>query len=386
VERPCVHYNLRSLSGLTNLQSLIIRADGELWDGPDPAPYVDDSYDDDTLQQFPGPLKSLTQLWLPLDVLPVSSCFSECVRLQDLQLLSSNGVPRLTAVGWAALARLTSLTCLHIDVEHEDELTLDDEVVPSDAEAFYGVLRQLPALQAVGSYTWTLGSLSVLQRLTHLTAVYGSWHLGGAADLRGLACPHIRMLSNVTDIPAMAFPNLVCVKFGMLSTRDVSALSCHCTGLQKLVLLYSWCRLYNGDVTERISAYRSMARMKHLTHLDLAPENDTELLAFTSAAAAVRNPQLRCLHVWGKVTLFALMQLQSVRGLTELLVRVSDSQAVRESFILEPVRMWLVGLALVPKVCLELPSADQHSVIDVARRWAAQLEMPLPAVLKVSLA
>jgi hypothetical protein len=48
--------------------------------------------------------------------------------------------------------------------------------------------------------------------------------------------------------------------------------------------------------------------------------------------------------------------------------------------------MWLVGLALVPKVCLVLPSAQKQGVIDVARRWAAQLEMPLPAVLKVSIA
>jgi hypothetical protein len=323
-----------------------------------------------------------------LDVLPVSHSFSKCVRLQDLQLLSSNGVPRLTSAGWAALAQLTHLTCLHVDVNLENDVTVDGDVVPSDAEALYGVIRQLPELQAVGAFAWTLDSLSVLQSLTNLTAVYGNWHIprGAAADISLLTCPHIRKLSKVTDIPAMAFPNLECVGFVLMCVRHVLALSRHCTALQKLVLLDSWSRLFDGDVAERLSAYRSMARLQHLTHLDLAPENDTELVAFTSAAAAVSKPQLRCLHVRGKVTLLALMQLQRLCGLEELVVCVNASQAVRDSFTLEPVRMWLVGMALVPKVCVVLPSAEQQGVFDVARRWAAQLEMPLPAVLKIYVA
>jgi hypothetical protein len=312
VEVPCEHFNVRSLSGLTGLHSLIIRAPAAgIWDGPYPAPYVNDSFP--ALHQFPGPLTSLTQLWLPLYVLPVSSSFSECVRLQDLQLLSSNGVPRLSAVGWGALAQLTALTRLHVGVELEDDLALDGDVVPSDADAFYGLLRQLPGLRAVGAYTWTLGFLPVLQSLTHLTAVHGNWCMGDATDITGLTCPHIKMLSDVTGAPVMVFPSLECVEFDMVSVRDIPALSRHCTGLQKFVLLGAWSRLYDGDVAERLSALRSLARLPHLTHLELAPEDDTELLAFTSAAAAVSNPQLRCLHVRGNLTLFALMQLQSVQ-------------------------------------------------------------------------
>ena len=78
------------------------------------------------------------------------------------------------------------------------------------------------------------------------------------------------------------------------------------------------------------------------------------------------------------------MQLQSLHGLQELHVHVSTKKSVMDTFTVEAVRMWLVGLAVVPRVYLVLHSAEQQSVVDAARRWAAEMELPLPAVLKVS--
>jgi hypothetical protein len=84
------------------------------------------------------------------------------------------------------------------------------------------------------------------------------------------------------------------------------------------------------------------------------------------------------LHAHGLLTIHALMQLHFVLGLKELHVHVSDV-----TFAVEAVRMWLIGLAAVPKVYLVLYSAEQQGVFDAARQWAVEMELPLPAVLKV---
>jgi hypothetical protein len=156
--------------------------------------------------------------------------------------------------------------------------------------------------------------------------------------------------------------------------------------LQKLVLLEqsAW---FGGDgEVERISAFRSLAHLQQLTHLDLAPTSDAELVAFTSAAAAVSTSQLLCLHVYGSgaTSMHALMQLSSVRGMQQLRVHVIDIESVRGTFTVEAVRMWLIGLAAVPKVCLVVGSVELHGVVDAARQWAAERNMPLPEVLQVS--
>jgi hypothetical protein len=232
--------------------------------------------------------------------------------------------------------------------------------------------------------------LPLLQTLTHVTYVHGSWKFGGtdAVDFSGVGCPHVRALGNVINIPTSAFPNLESVSFEFVSIREVMALSRCCTSLQKLSLLHTHSRPVYGGVDgspERLAAFASLAQLQHLTHLDLAPSSDAELVAFTTAAAAVSSPQLLYLHVRGELTLFALMQLQSVRGLKELHVHVGDSQGVRDTFTQEAVRMWLVGLAVVPKVFLVLRSAEQQGVFYAASQWAAQLGLPLPAVLKISM-
>lgn len=83
--RPCTLTDLYPFTGLTNLQSLIIKAPGADMRG-----LVDAEIDDAELQlaaqQFPGYLTALTELLLPLSVLHDCSNVSECVRLRDLQL------------------------------------------------------------------------------------------------------------------------------------------------------------------------------------------------------------------------------------------------------------------------------------------------------------
>lgn len=293
-EVPCVLTNLQSLTGLSKLQSLAVIALDSYWDGwEQPYFFIGDEDKDEAelhaAQQFPGPLTSLTKLWLPLDVMPILGSFSELVSLQDLQLQSTNGVPMLCTVAWVALAQLTSLTRLHVSVEFE---SMNDAGV----ESFYGVLRKLQGLWEVGSIAWLPSFLAVLQTLTHVTAVYGSWYDDGSTGVpSGLACPHVRELSEVMNIPFKAFPNLECVAFTRVSIRDLTALSRSCTGLQKLVLLGRY--VYSNPVggmrvgsAKGREAFGSLAHLQHLTHLDLAPRNDAELVTFTSAAASMSNP------------------------------------------------------------------------------------------------
>jgi hypothetical protein len=383
---PCVHTNLQSLTGLSKLQSLVIwapQAYADYWEQPY---YFFGDEDKDEVElhavhQFPGPLTSLTKLCLPLEVMPILGSFSKCVRLQDLHLLSIHGVPKLSPVAWTAMAQLTNMTRLHVDMN----FTLEEE---PEAELCYGVLRRLKRLREVGAFIWLPSFLPLLQTLTQLTSVHGCWFLDNSIeDMRGLACSHVRDLGNAMHIPTAAFPNLECVSFEVLSPQELVGLSRAFPKLQKLVLLDTHNFPVVGGVdgsAERLAAFASLAHLQHATHLDLAPACDAELVAFTSAAAAVSTPHLRRLHVRGPLTLFALMQLPSVRGLRELLVHVTSRQDKSDTFTLEAVRLWLVGLAVVPKVYLLLRSAEQRGVFDAAIRWAVEIGLPLPAVLKVS--
>jgi hypothetical protein len=114
--------------------------------------------------------------------------------------------------------------------------------------------------------------------------------------------------------------------------------------------------------------------------LELSFEDDAQLMAFTSEAAAVGAPQLRYLHVQGKCSLSALMQLQGLCcGMQELFVIMA-----KDSFSVEAVRSWLVSLAVVPKVSLVLRLEEQRTVVDAARKRVSLHKLPLPAVLKVT--
>jgi hypothetical protein len=369
VAYPCTQTNLRPLTGLTKLQSLIIEA---------PRARLRYLQADDAglrlaAQEFPGRLRSLTELSLPLNVVHDISSVSECVGLCDLRLLvDMHPIRKWGAHEWAALAPLTSLTRLVVELDFGDDHQ-------GESEAFYGVIRQLKGLRLVGAAIWGSTFLHVLQSLTQVTTVCGFWYLGAQHERNPPSCPHNKELRRMLCAPFQAFPCLVSVEFEEVYTDDLVALSRHCTGLQRLVL-GECCRSFpHADPTEALSAFRSLAHLQHLTHLQLAPPGDAELVAFTSAAATVSTPQLQCLHVRGQLTIHALMQLHCVRGLKEVHVQLSDV-----TFTVEAIRMWLVGLAVVPKVCLVLQSAEQQGVFDAAKQWAAEMELPLPAVLKVS--
>jgi hypothetical protein len=283
------------------------------------------------------------------------------------------------------LAKLTSLTNLHVALNLEDE----DQI---HAKAFYSVLKKLKELRSVGVSYWVPSFVLKLSSLTQVTAVRGVWEPAEyALNARMFTCPHIKEVRGAMFAPFPAFPNLVLAGLSDVCPDDLADLSRYCTGLQLLVLDGSSCSFTESqregdDATDSRAAFRSLARLQHLTHLELSSPGDAELLAFKTAAAAVSTPRLRCLHVRGDVTVYALMQLQSVRSLEEVCVHVSDSESAGSTFTVEAVRVWLVGLAAVPKVYLVVTSAEVQIVVNAARQWATEMELPLPAVLKVSCA
>lgn len=329
MENPVQHLNLVALMGLTRLQSLTVDAPGAVYD--------DSTAQQLAAQQFPGCLTSLTELLITIDVLYHINSVSKCTKLCNLQLRLADGDDEsisnvtLGRRECRALAQLACLTRLYVDLDADD-------IDATEQGGFYGVLRQLKSLRRVGVHCWAAESLSVLQSLTHLTALEGHWvdpstaemwpepltdGLWGAfspVDLGGLVCPHIKELGDTLCAPFQAFRNLVCVTLERQHVMSLHDLVASCTALQKLALTASATAYATRSKDPwGILEFRLLAQLQHLTHLELAPGNDACLVSFATAAAAVRTPKLRCLHVRGPVTCHALMQLQSVCGLQELL-------------------------------------------------------------------
>jgi hypothetical protein len=332
-------------------------------------------------------LGALTELQLPEEILTTDfSSVKDCVGLLDLQLLMSGGFWPPAATKWwvaqgaDALVQLTRLTRLHIELE---------DPAPADG-VFCGVLRQLTGLRGVGACSWDASFLPVLCSLTNVTFVYGGWDFEDDVDFSRLVCPHIREVGGAChDVPFRAFPNLVCLS--LYGADSLGTLSHYCTGLQRLELCGkptvadTFTYRMAGGPDGGVPAMRSLVHLKCLTHLELSVDNDAQLMAFISEAAAVGTPQLRFLHVQGRCSLFALMQLQGVcHGLQELSVILSFHPMARDSFSAEAVRSWLVSLAAVPKVSLALCLDEQRSVVEAGKHWAAQHKLPLPPVLKVT--
>jgi hypothetical protein len=372
VETPCSECNLQQLTGLSNLQSLRIMAPEAL----------DFHHADEGQQlQFPRRLTRLTELHLPLGLLQDVSSFSECVNLRRMQLRIGGIGDTLTASDWDArgfmvLPDLMSLTHLHIDVDLHD-----------GRHVFYGVLRQLTGLREVGAYIWRACSLLVLHTLSHITAVYGGWNVHDRVDVSGSVCPHAREVRETWfKVPFQAFPNLTNVTLSWVDVAHLLSLSHHCTGLHRLALSpeatpsSAMLRINSPDAA-CISAMQNLANLQHLTHLELAPRKDAELMAFVGAAAAASTLQLRYLSIRGPHSVFGLMQVPSVRGVQELTVHLTSSKV---EFVFKGVSTWLVGLVVVPKVSLLLCSQEQLDVVDDARRWAVRIGLPLPDVFNVS--
>ena len=371
VNDPCIERNVAQLTGLSKLRSLCIMAPGAL--GFDHA-------NEGQPVQFPGQLVRLTELHLPLFLLRDVSSVGDCASLCHLQLRAPEPYQLLPGIWkarhWDALARLTHLTHLHVDIQvnfiHEDR-------------GLYGVLRQLPGLRAVGAYWWPPSALPVLQSLTQVTAVYGGWNVPGEVDRA--VCPYVRHLGQTWfSVPFQAFPNLTSLDFSWVFAEHLLSLSRHCTGLQRLVLSPTpegpCAMLCRGcSSTEGMLAMKSLANLQHLTHLELAPRTDAELTAFLSAAAAVSTLQLRYLSIRGPHSVFALMQLLTLRGLQEVSVHLTSSKV---DFPVEGVDALLVGLAAVSKVSLRLCSEGQLARASAVQRLA-QIGLPLPAVLDISM-
>lgn len=388
---PCYQCNLQLLASLPKLSSLCITAPGAVWGDEDDEDDEDfRQFDTATLQsatqQFPGRLTTLTELQLQIKILYDFSSVSKCVDLRDLQLRSAvDEELRLQAQEWDALLQLTRLTCLRVDAISAYVGDADED---AHSDAHYNVLRQLKGLRVVGACTWAESFLPVLQGLTNVTAVYGGWRVPSEADLSKLVCPHVRELGGaLRDIPFCAFPNITSIAVFRVSATSLSSLRYCCTGLQRLSIGLDLPRvpMVVGVGTDCTSAMKSLAHLQHLTHLELSPINEAQLLAFTGEAATVSTLNLRYLHVQGPLTVFALMQLQSVRGLQELSLRCEGGlKVVRDCFTEAAVRAWLVGLAVVPKVSIVLCSEKQHRVVEAVRQQVVQWDLHLPALLKVT--
>jgi hypothetical protein len=376
---PCKQYNLLPLTALSKLESLCITAAGPEWQEDE-----EGAHSQLAAHQFPGHLTSLTKLQVPLEVVHTMSSVSACVNLRDLRLqvardLDRDEIELWGAHEWDGLAPLTHLTRLHvtIDLEKFDE---------AFAGAYYGLLKKLKGLRVVGAYRWSPGFLPVLQNLTHVTAISGGWMVPAGLSLDGLVCPHVRELDSAfMRVPFRVFPNLMSLTMLWVAADLLSEISCCCTSLQRLALSPrssgSHIAMALGGTSSCVLAMKSLAKLQQLTHLELSPGNDARLMAFTGVRAALGAMKLRYLFVRGPLSLFALGTLQGVHGLDELCVRVTEPHL---SFTVEGVRAWLVSLAVVPKVSLVLCSEEQHSLVEDARQWATQLELPLPALLTVT--
>jgi hypothetical protein len=380
VTEPCSERNVEQLTSLSKLQSLCIMALGA------------EGYDKDEGQlMFLGRLAYLTELSLPIWLMQDVSSVSECSNLCHLQLLTDDEeglVPGMwKARHWDALASLTHLTHLYVDVMlHQGNLFDEEPHAGGDPGVYYAVLKQLPGLREVGAHTWTSAALPVLQSLTQVTAVYGGWDVPPDADVGASVCPHVRELGEAwAQVPFQAFPNLTSVAFAWVYVDHMLLLSRHCTGLQRLALTSSACGdMFDANSSDAacMSAMKHLAKLQHLTHLELAPRTAFGLMGYLSAAAAVGTPRLCYLGVKGPLSGFGLMQLLSMHGLQELSVHLTSGDA---KLTVEGVGAWLVGLAVVPRVSLLLCSQEQVDVVGSSRQWAAQADLPVPPVLKVSL-
>jgi hypothetical protein len=287
---------------------------------------------------------------------------------------------------WAALAhhaRLTQLTRLHVDV---------DIIESSGHDGFYDVLLELRGLHAVGAWVWDTDLyLPLLQTFTQLTEVSGGWsgvHGVVGLDANLFVCPKVRELREACcgGIPFAAFGNLTGMSFYEASADDVVALSRYCTALRRLELPN---QLITGEVDETsMMAFTALATFKHLTHLELPPCDGVNFAAFVSAAAAagaLGAPKLHYLHMHrpqGGMGIQQLPQLATVCGVSELKLVVS-SISVEVFPSPESVGLWLVGLAVVPKVSLVVQVDEHRTIVDGAKLWAAERGLPLPALLRV---
>jgi hypothetical protein len=287
-----------------------------------------------------------------------------------------------SAQEWAALAQLTKLTRLHIDVETSESKGHD---------GFYDLLKGLKGLRVAGAWVWdTSRYLPVLQGMTQLTEVYGGWSAADESVLCRFVCPQVREMceacGKVTGtVPFAAFPGLSGISFYVSYADDLLELSRCCTALQRLQLPKQPIHDSSDVLT---SAFRSLVSFKHLAHLQLPECGQAALAAVVSAAAAAGAgaPKLQYLHIhglWGLLDLMQLPQLVSVCCVKELSVVLKEPPGSTRPAIVD-VGLWLVGLSTVPKVSLAVGTDGMRVLVQAAKLWASDSCLPLPALLRVS--
>ena len=121
VTEPCSERNVEQLTSLSKLQSLCITAPGA------------EGYNKGEVQLlFRGRLACLTELSLPLWLMRDVSSVSKCSNLCHLQLRTEPAEDELMpwmwkARHWDALASLTHLTHLCVDVKLHQDVPVDEE-------------------------------------------------------------------------------------------------------------------------------------------------------------------------------------------------------------------------------------------------------------------
>lgn len=286
-----------------------------------------------------------------------------------------------SAQEWAALAQLTKLTRLHIDVNTAES---------GGDDGYYDVLKGLKGLRAVGDWVWdTDRYLPLLQSSTQLTDISGGWSAADESVVKSYACPHVRELRETCGlhIPFAAFPDLIGVSFYVASSDNLLSLSRCCTSLQRLDLPKDGLDHRSTHVDGLTSAFMSFASFKHLIHLTLPACGSAALAAFVSAAVAAGAgaPKLQYLHMHvleGTADLMQLPQLVTVCGVRELSVVVRDPAGSIPPTIVE-VGLCLVGLSAVPKVSLSVNTYRMRAIVESAKLWATDNGLSLPAMLRV---
>lgn len=330
---------MRHLSGLKQLQHLIIWAQ---WDEPDEWYYDGNDWSDSHAQPFAA-MPGLTRLESNICGLEALVELSSCRNLQHLAICMTR--THSLPVDWASIAVLTQLT----------QLRLLNASLSEASEKACEAFSKLTRLQVVAAAGWSQDFLPALTACVQLTEISGDWTwMRSSAEhalpqvlvLEGIVMPPDRDVSHCAAQMGL-FPSLRHLRADVLvdgsqyqcssalAPSDLSCLSRHCTGLQKLVLTARHGTLTH-DMVDCVAAIRSMTSLQHLACLKFTARTNLELLALVRACCVLEGHSLQELHVFEVgMQLFvdqpapaaaAWMQLGQLRQLPTLEVCIASKQ------------------------------------------------------------
>lgn len=343
---------------------------------------------DDGLQ-FLSKLTSLTSLEVQLPFIEGLSSISSCTGLRDLLVWRDEAHDeKLSVPECSAVSHLTHLTSLDLG------WGVEKAAVP----VLYSALRKLPELQRVGVAMWTPKALQVFSGLTALTHIAGGWlSYPQVARLKKGCCPHVKCLATTHGaVPFTAFPNLEEVGYhSTVEAESMADLAQHCPHIHTFRLQFylprpeygdgdyddeadEWWTLRNYDLdTSRVAAMQGLAQLSGLTTLELRVQDDAELAALASGAAAVQQLTV-VVPCWNEklaVTPSGLAQLGRLRSLRSLELHLEDRLWDRA----HAARMMLCGLSNVEIVSIYATLDTMEVLYDVSG-WAKEVGLDLPAL------